>query len=85
MYISYSKVLAKFGGGRLGFGIRVTKKNALWMSLVYLFVLCFQLVWYLMLLVCWAYYMIFRWIYLGIKKLVGMIKEHIAAKKNITQ
>ena len=56
MFMSLSKTLAKFGGFRLGLGIRITKKNALFMSLVVLFVSVMQMCWYMMILCFWMVY-----------------------------
>ena len=56
MFLSLSKTLAKFGGFRLGLGIRITKKNALVMSFVLLFVLMFQAMWYMMVVCFWLMY-----------------------------
>lgn len=59
MFLSLSKTLAKCGGFRLGLGIRMTKKNAVWMSMILLFVYMFQLTWYMMVLVFWMMYALF--------------------------
>lgn len=56
MFVSLSRTLRKFGGARLGLGIRITAKNALWMSLIVLFVCMFQLAWYMVLLCFWLVY-----------------------------
>ena len=55
MFISLSKVM-KLGGSRLGFGLRITKKNSLWMSFIVMFVCILQAMWYMMLLGFWLMY-----------------------------
>lgn len=56
MFVSFSKTLARVGGFRIGCGIRVTKKNAVWASLVVFFVVMFQLMWYMMVGTFWLCY-----------------------------
>ena len=56
MFMSLSKTLAKFGGFRLGLGIRITKKNAPVMLFVWLFVCIFQMMWYTLVLCFWMVY-----------------------------
>lgn len=56
MFFSLSKTLAKFGGFRLGLGIRLTKKNAPWMFLIWIFVLMFKMMWYMMVISFWLMY-----------------------------
>lgn len=82
MFISFSKTLVKFGGFRLGCGIRITKKNALWMSLVYLFVLCFQLMWYGVVLAFWLMYAFFYGVYWCVKAIIKKIQEYRAEKNH---
>ena len=76
MFLSLSKTLARFGGMRLGLGIRITKKNALIMAFVYLFVLMFQLTWYMLVLCFWMVYAVCYGSYWCIKKIVQAIKGH---------
>lgn len=74
MFISFSKTLAKVGGFRLGFRKRITSKNLLWVSLLYLTVVMFQLMWYSMVLVAWLVYAFFYGVYLGIKYIIKFIR-----------
>ena len=52
MFLSLSKTLARFGGFRLGLGLRLTKKNAIWMLFLVMFVYLLQAMWYMMILIC---------------------------------
>ena len=70
MFISFSKTLARFGGFRLGIGIRLNKKNAIWLSLIVMFVAIFQLMWYMLLLYGWLIYAVCYGIYWCIKKII---------------
>lgn len=81
MFVGFSKTLAKFGGFRLGLGIRITKKNVLWASLVVLFVSCFQLLWYSVLFFFWLIYAFFYSAYWCIKTISKRIKENTTVKK----
>lgn len=74
MFVSLSKMLAKVGGVRLGFGLRITKKNAAWMWLVLLFVLVFQMMWYMLVLCFWILYAICYGVVYCIKALIGKMK-----------
>lgn len=56
MFVSLSKAFGKFGGVRLGLGIRLTAKNIWWMSFVLMFVLLFQAAWYMMIICFWLMY-----------------------------
>ena len=71
MFISFSKTIARFGGFRLGIGMRLNKKNAIWMSLIVLFVAMFQLMWYMLILCGWMMYAVCYGIYWCIKKIIG--------------
>ena len=71
MFISFSKTIARFGGFRLGVGMRLNKKNAIWMSLIVLFVAMFQLMWYMLILCGWMMYAVCYGIYWCIKKTIG--------------
>ena len=76
MFISFSKTLAKFGGFRLGVGMRLTKKNSVWMLFIIMFIAIFKAMWYLMILTFWLIYaMIYGMIYM-IKKLVNLISTN---------
>ena len=72
MFISLSKVFAKIGGFKLGLGVRLTKKNAVWMSLVVCFVCMFQAMWYLMILCFWLIYAMF---YAMVKGIVALVRK----------
>ena len=73
MHLSFSKTLAKFGKMRLGFGLRVTKKNYWWMCFLFMFVCIAQLFWYMMIVMFWLVYAVCYLIYLCIKKLLSCI------------
>lgn len=73
MFISLSKMLGK-SKFRIGAGLRITKNNMWWMCLVLLFVLVFQMMWYMCVLCFWMMYAIFYGIYWLIKKAVQKIK-----------
>lgn len=70
MFFSFSKTIARFGGFRLGLGIRITKKNAVWIALLTMFVAMFQLMWYMLLLCGWMIYAVCYGIYWCIKKII---------------
>ena len=56
MFIGFSKTLARFGGFRLGVGMRITKKNAAWAAFIPLIIWCFQMMWYMIILSFWLMY-----------------------------
>lgn len=58
MFVSFSKFAKKMGGIRFGLGLRITKRNALWMSLVVMFVCMLQACWYMMLICFWLMYIV---------------------------
>ena len=71
MFLSFSKTLAKFGGFRIGAGMRLTKKNSMWMLFILMFVYILQATWYMMLLCGWLLYaMIYGMVYV-VKKIVN--------------
>lgn len=75
MFISCSKMLTKFGGFRLGLGLRITKNNIMWMSFIIMFVSILQACWYMMLLVFWMFYgMVYGTIYI-VKKILTIRKQ----------
>ena len=74
MFISFSKVLSKVGGFRIGFRKRITSKNALWISLLYLTVVMFQLMWYGAVFAAWCVYAFCYGVYLCIKYLIKFIR-----------
>lgn len=71
MFISFSKTMAKFGGMRLGFGLRITKTNFIWMAFILMFVYLFQAMWYMLVLMGWLVYAVCYGIYWCIKKILG--------------
>ncbi len=84
MFISFSKTLAKVGGFRIGFRKRITSKNALWMSLLYLVVAMCQLMWYSAVLAAWLVYAFFYGVYLCIKLFFQLIRKISKTKdKNV--
>lgn len=70
MFISLSKTMAKFGGFRLGVGMRLTKNNALVMLFFLMFVYCFKMMWYMMILCFWCVYALIYGFVWCIKKLI---------------
>ena len=80
MYLSLSKTMAKFGKLRLGLGIRITKKNAIFMLFVSFIVATFQLMWYMLVFMFWLMYVIFYGFFLGCKKIAEKIKERNSSK-----
>ena len=93
MFISLSKTLAKFGGVRIGFGMRVNKSNMIWMSLIVMFIQLMKATWYMMIVVFWLMYaMIYGvvWLYCKMfktsipifKKLFEKIEQYIKKDEN---
>lgn len=72
MFIGFSKTIAKFGGFKLGVGMRLNKKNAIWVSMIALFVVMFKLMWYALVLCGWLMYAFFYCIYWCFKALFGL-------------
>ena len=92
MFISLSKTLVRFGGFRLGVGIRMNKNNAIWMLLLVSFMAMFKAMWYMMIVCLWmAYAMIYGavWLYCKLfktsipifKKLFEKISEECNKKE----
>ena len=77
MFIGFSKTVARFGGFRIGLGMRMSKKNAVWMYFLIMFVALFKLMWYMMLLVGWLIYAMCYGTYWCIKK----IADNVAKKR----
>lgn len=73
MYLSLSKTIAKFGGFRIG--LRMTKKNSIWMLFLLMFVYLLQAMWYLMILCFWLIYVMIYGIVYCIKKIINRIKK----------
>ena len=77
MFISLSKTIERFGGFRVGFRMRLNKKNAIWFSLIIMFIGIFKLMWYMMILCGWMMYAICFGLYWCIKKLISvLLKKH---------
>lgn len=81
MFISLSRAFGKFGKFRLGFGLRITKSNAIWMLFIVFFVWIFQLMWYSMLLCFWLTYAFCYGIFWCIKKLVIALRNLIRRRR----
>jgi hypothetical protein len=73
--------MAKFGGFRLGVGMRMTKKNAFLFFFVMLFVYIFKLMWYMMLLVGWLIYAMLYGMYWCIKKIARCISNKVKQRQ----
>lgn len=76
MFISLSKTFARFGGFRLGFGMRLTKKNTVWMFFVLMFVWMLKLMWYMLILCFWLMYAIIYAMVWCIKALIRAIVKN---------
>lgn len=69
MFISLSKTLVRFGGVRLGVGMRITKKNAAWAAFIPLLIWFCQLTWYMIVLSFWLMYAVFYGTFWILKKM----------------
>ena len=69
MFLSLSKTLARFGGFRLGVGVRMTKKNSIGALLLIMFLSIFKMMWYLMIVCFWMFYAVGYGAYWCIKKI----------------
>ena len=84
MFVGLSKTLLKFGGFRLGIGMRISKNNMIWMSLLVMFVQLFKAIWYMMIVACWAMYAMIYGMYWCIKKSIPFFKGlYQTLKENI--
>lgn len=72
MFISLSKMFTLVGGLRFGLGIRITKRNFIWMSLLTCFVCMMQAVLYMLVLCFWLLYAMFYGFAWGIKSVVRL-------------
>lgn len=81
MFISFSKVIGKVGGFRIGLSKRITSKNMLWASLLYLTVVMFQLMWYSALLIGWLLYAFVYGVVLVTKKLFNILSGQVGKLK----
>lgn len=90
MFVSFTKTLKKMSGFRLGFGVRVNKRNAPLWCFAMLFAGMFYLMWYMIIGAGWClyfflwafykiYYYLFKGIAVGCKKLYQLIKGKAAA------
>lgn len=68
MFISLSKAMARFGGFRLGMGMRISKKNIGWAYLMFFVVWMFQMIWYMIILAFWIMYAFIYCLFLLFKK-----------------
>ena len=73
MFVSFSKFVKKMGGIRFGLGLRITKRNALWMSLIVMFVCMLQACWYMMLVCFWLMYIVIYGAVCLAKKIVNKL------------
>lgn len=84
MFVGFTKTLKKMTGFRLGFGLRVNKRNWWYWCIAMFFVGMFYLMWYMIIaagyglyFMCWAiykiYYYMFKGIAVGCKKLYQLI------------
>lgn len=92
MFVSFTKTLKKMSGFRLGFGIRVNKRNApLWCCAMF-FAAIFYMMWYMIIgagwllyFMCYAiykiYYFLFKGIAIGCKKLYALFKSKSAVSE----
>ena len=84
MFLSFSKTIAKFGGFRLGIGARLSKKNAVWMLWLFMFIAMFKLTWYMLLLCGWLMYAMCYGMYWCIKKIICACFPKKAKAKSTT-
>ena len=75
MFLSLSKTIVRFGKMRLGLGIRITKKNVIYIGFILMFVYMLQACWYLMILCGWLTYAVIYGMYWCIKELIKAIIE----------
>ena len=91
MFVSFTKTLKKMSGFRLGFGVRVNKRNAPLWCFAMLFAGMFYLMWYMIIGAGWClyfflwafykiYYYLFKGIAVGCKKLYQLIKGKTAVQ-----
>ncbi len=75
MFIGLSKTLARFGGFRLGVGLRLTKNNMIWMAFIIMFVQMLKATWYMMVVCFWMMYAMFYGLWWCFKKIFPKVKE----------
>lgn len=94
MYINFAKTLKRMSGFRLGFGIRVNKRNAPLWCCAMLFAAIFYCMWYMMIGAGWGlyfmllaiykiYYYLFKGTAIGCKKLFVLFKKKSASAEEI--
>ncbi len=76
MFLSFSQTLARFGGFRLGLGVRLNKKNSPLVFLVIMFVAIFKAMWYMMILCFWLMYAMVYGVIYAIKKLAAVTRDN---------
>ena len=76
MFISFSKTIARFGGFRIGLGMRMNKKNAIWMSLIIMFISILKMTWYMMILCGWLFYAVCYGMYWCMKKIIDSVSKN---------
>ena len=85
MFVGFSQRLRRMGGLRIGAGLRLTRRNVLWMIWALFFVAIIWLMWKMIVLSGWlAYFMLYglylcyKYMFLGagwcVKKVRGLIK-----------
>ena len=77
MFIGLSKTLARFGGFRLGVGLRLTKSNMYWMAFLIMFINILKATWYIMVICFWLIYAICYGLAYGCKKLIKKLRKDI--------
>jgi ABC-type multidrug transport system fused ATPase/permease subunit len=82
VFLSFSKTIAKFGGFRLGVGMRVNKKNSAWIAFLIFFVVMFQLMWYMLLLCFWLMYAMLYFLYWCARMIVRALSKSKKENKN---
>lgn len=70
MFISLSKTMAKFGGIRVGMGLRMSKKNASSIAIFALFVMIFKMMWFMLKLMWYMFIAVFWLMYAMVYGLV---------------
>lgn len=84
MFVSFTKTLKKMSGFRLGFGVRVNKRNAPLWCFAMLFAGMFYLMWYMIIgagwclyFFLWAFYKIYYYLFKGIAVGCILIQEEV--------
>ena len=75
MFIGLSKTLARFGGFRLGVGMRLTKNNIIWMSFIVMFVYLLKATWYMMIICFWIVYALYYGMFHCCRELLKKFKN----------